>query len=249
MSVTGALSIILFPLLFLPVYIQRCRLSQHNRFSLPAFTHCLYVAVRSALLVDGREVERRGYAFLGWQRHGARCCAVPPLTKQHLLLSCAAPLNQPCLFFCHRQWHAVFDGILSAHHFPSVAPLCMSLSIDSLPSSQVLSQRPSTVPVRLVSAALLVSGSPVEAYGCACLGLQQSVAHCFICVALPFARTLLPESISREPACDSCHQQVRRGLNPRSAATDQHVRFFAHFSCQVLLAVRDALMCMCCDWF
>lgn len=125
----------------------------------------------------------------------------------------------------------------------------MSLSNASLPSSQVLSQRPSTVPVRLVSAALLVGGWPVEACGCACLGWRQGVAHCFICVALPIATTLLPESISLEPACGSCHQQVRRGLNPRSAATDQHVRFFALFSCQVLLAVLDALVCMCCDWF
>jgi len=98
MSVAGALYTIMLPLSFLPVYIQRCRLSQHNRFSLPAFIHCLYVAVEFALFVDWREVESRVYAFLGWQRQGARCGAAPPLTKQHLLVSCAAPLNQPCLF-------------------------------------------------------------------------------------------------------------------------------------------------------
>jgi len=179
---------------------------------------------------------------------GAMLCGATVDEKASTCQLCST--TEPTLsVFCHRQWHTVFDGILSAHHLPSVAPLCMSLSNASLPSSQVLSQRPSTVPVRLVSAALLVGGWPVEACGCACLGWRQGVAHCFTCVALPFSTTLLPESISLEPACGSCHQQVRRGLNPRSAATDQHVRFFAHFSCQVLPAVRDALVCMCCDWF
>jgi len=58
--VTDAHSTIMFPLLFLSVNIERCRLSQRKRCSVPAFIYCLYAAIESALFVNDREVERRG---------------------------------------------------------------------------------------------------------------------------------------------------------------------------------------------